>query len=51
MLTNEKGPTLSVNLYGILIEILLRYYNYINKDEKNWFININETLLDNKNFK
>ena len=51
ILTNEKGPYISVNLYCILIELILRYYNYINKDEKSWFININETLLNNKHYK
>ena len=51
ILTYEKGPYISVNLYCILIELILRYYNYINKDEKSWFININETLLNNKHYK
>ena len=51
LLTKEKGPSIPVNLYCILIELILRYYNYINKDEKKWFVNINETLIDNKNYK
>ena len=51
LLTKEKGPKISVNLYCILIELILRYYNYINKEEKHWFVNIDETLLDSKNYK
>lgn len=51
ILTKEKGPKISVNLYCILIELILRYYNYINKEEKSWFVNIDETLLNNKNYK
>tara|TARA_B100000035_G_scaffold314470_2_gene330832 strand:- start:6693 stop:10862 length:4170 start_codon:yes stop_codon:yes gene_type:complete len=51
ILTKEKAPKISVNLYCILIELILRYYNYTNKEEKCWFVNIDETLLDNKNYK
>ena len=47
----EKPPKLSANLYCMLLELILRYFKYINKDDKFWFADINEIIINNKNYK
>jgi hypothetical protein len=47
----EKPLKLSANLYSILLELILRYFKHINKDEKFWFADINEVIINNKNYK
>jgi len=40
-------PKMTTSLFCILIEVVLRYYNLINKDGKMWFFDFNSSLVNN----
>ena len=51
LIIKEKPPRLSSNQYCILTELILRYFNYINKNDSSWFADLNEKIINNKYYK
>jgi hypothetical protein len=39
-------PKMTTSLYCILIEVILRYYSLIKKDDKHWFYDFNYSLIN-----